>query len=66
MVDSFRHQGMRKQLVEELKGKGIKDQNVLENYHLAAAFLLMKSNPDFDIFFRFDREEYRNSFRVRA
>ena len=30
MVDSFRHQGMRKQLVEELKGKGIKDQNVLD------------------------------------
>ena len=29
MIDSFRHQGMRKQLVEELKGKGIKDQNVL-------------------------------------
>jgi len=31
MVDSFRHQGMRKQLVEELKGKGIKDQNVLDS-----------------------------------
>ena len=30
MVDSFRHQGMRKQLVEKLKGKGIKDQNVLD------------------------------------
>lgn len=30
MIDSFRHQGMRKQLVEELKGKGIKDQNVLD------------------------------------
>ena len=30
MIDSFRHQGMRKQLVEELKGKGIKDQNILD------------------------------------
>ncbi|MAW21047.1 MAG: protein-L-isoaspartate O-methyltransferase [Flavobacteriales bacterium] len=29
MLDSFRHQGMRKQLVDHLKEKGIKDQNVL-------------------------------------
>ena len=29
MLDSFRHQGMRKQLVDHLKEKGIKDQNIL-------------------------------------
>ena len=30
MTDSFRHKGLRKQLVEELKGKGIKNSKVLE------------------------------------
>ena len=30
MADSFRHKGLRKQLVEELRGKGIKDNKVLE------------------------------------
>ena len=28
MADSFRHKGLRKQLVEELRGKGIKDNKV--------------------------------------
>ncbi|MEC9209963.1 MAG: protein-L-isoaspartate(D-aspartate) O-methyltransferase [Bacteroidota bacterium] len=30
MADSFRHQGLRRQLIEELRGKGIKDIKVLE------------------------------------
>jgi protein-L-isoaspartate(D-aspartate) O-methyltransferase len=30
MADSFRHKGLRKQLVEELRGKGIKDTKVLD------------------------------------
>ena len=30
MIDSYRHKGLRKQLVEELRGKGIKDEKVLE------------------------------------
>ncbi len=30
MIDSYRHKGMRKQLVEELRNKGIRDEQVLE------------------------------------
>ncbi len=30
MIDSFRHKGLRKKLVEELKSKGITNNNVLE------------------------------------
>ena len=30
MLDSFRHKGLRKQLADELRGKGISDHNVLE------------------------------------
>ncbi len=30
MVDSFRHKGMRKKLVEELAAKGINDTRVLD------------------------------------
>lgn len=30
MIDSYRHKGMRKQLVDELRQKGIKDELVLE------------------------------------
>ncbi len=30
MIDSYRHKGMRKQLVEELEQKGIKDKRVLD------------------------------------
>ncbi|MDP4266797.1 MAG: protein-L-isoaspartate(D-aspartate) O-methyltransferase [Bacteroidota bacterium] len=29
MIDSYRHKGLRKQLVEEIKRKGIRDENVL-------------------------------------
>ena len=29
MLDSYRHQGLRKKLVEALKAKGISDENVL-------------------------------------
>ena len=31
MIDSYRHKGMRKQLVSELEQKGIKDKRVLES-----------------------------------
>jgi protein-L-isoaspartate(D-aspartate) O-methyltransferase len=30
MIDSFKHKGLRQQLVEEIKAKGIKDQGVLD------------------------------------
>lgn len=30
MEDSFRHKGLRRQLVEQLKGKGIRDERVLD------------------------------------
>jgi protein-L-isoaspartate(D-aspartate) O-methyltransferase len=29
MLDSYRHQGLRKKLVETIRGKGVKDENVL-------------------------------------
>ena len=29
MIDTYRHKGLRKQLVEELRAKGIKDETVL-------------------------------------
>ncbi|MEI6851978.1 MAG: protein-L-isoaspartate O-methyltransferase, partial [Bacteroidota bacterium] len=29
MIDSYKHQGLRKQLVEIIRQKGIKDENVL-------------------------------------
>lgn len=32
MVDTFKHKGMRKQLIEELRGKGIRDNRVLEAF----------------------------------
>ena len=32
MLDSFRHKGMRKQLIEELASKGINDQRILDAF----------------------------------
>lgn len=46
LIDSYRHKGLRKKLVEELKRMGIKDQRVLDainrvprHYFLSSAFL---------------------------
>jgi protein-L-isoaspartate(D-aspartate) O-methyltransferase len=33
MVDSYRHKGLRKQLVDELREKGIRDERVLDALH---------------------------------
>ena len=41
MTDSFRHKGLRKQLVEELKGKGIKNSKVLEAINTIARHLFI-------------------------
>ena len=41
MTDSFRHKGLRKQLVEELKGKGIKKSKVLEAINTIARHLFI-------------------------
>jgi len=41
MEDSFRHKGLRKQLVEELKDKGIKDIRVLEAINKIARHLFI-------------------------
>lgn len=34
MLDSYRHKGLRKKLIEELRNKGIKDERVLEAFDI--------------------------------
>jgi len=41
MVDSFRHQGLRKQLIEHLASKGISDSNVLDAMNKIPRHLFM-------------------------
>ena len=41
MTDSFRHKGLRKKLVEELEGKGIKDSRVLEAINIIPRHLFL-------------------------
>lgn len=43
MEDSFRHKGLRKKLVEEIKGKGITDQKVLDAINKIPRHLFMES-----------------------
>ena len=43
MEDSFRHKGLRKKLVEEVRGKGIKDERVLEAINKVPRHLFMES-----------------------
>jgi len=44
MIDSFRHKGLRKKLVELLKTKGIKDENVLNAINNVPRHLFMDSS----------------------
>ena len=43
MEDSFRHKGLRKKLVEEIKGKGISNQKVLDAINKIPRHLFMES-----------------------
>ena len=44
MLDSYRHQGLRKKLVESLKAKGISDENVLNAIEKAPRHWFMDSS----------------------
>lgn len=42
-ADTYKHKGLRKKLIEELKSKGIKDQNVLEAINNVPRHIFMDS-----------------------
>jgi protein-L-isoaspartate(D-aspartate) O-methyltransferase len=44
MIDSYKHKGLRKQLVNTIKGKGIKDERVLEAIGMIPRHLFMDSS----------------------
>jgi protein-L-isoaspartate(D-aspartate) O-methyltransferase len=44
MIDSYRHKGMRKQLVDGIRRKGIKDENVLEAMNKIPRHLFLDSS----------------------
>ncbi len=59
MIDSFKHQGLRRQLVQLLKEKGIKDQRVLEAIGKIPRHFFMDS--------QFDKFAYQDmAFKIDA
>jgi protein-L-isoaspartate(D-aspartate) O-methyltransferase len=44
MVDNYRHQGLRRKLVENIRNKGISDENVLEAINLVPRHFFMDSS----------------------
>ena len=43
MEDTFRHKGLRKRLIEEIKSKGVKDENVLNAIYKVPRHFFMES-----------------------
>ncbi len=59
MIDSYKHKGMRKQLIKELEEMGIKDQRVLEAFNKVPRHFFL--DPVFE------RQAYSNmAFRIGA
>jgi protein-L-isoaspartate(D-aspartate) O-methyltransferase len=44
-ADSFRHKGLRKKLIDSIRSKGIKDQEVLNAMDRVPRHLFMDSKP---------------------
>lgn len=44
IIDTYKHKGLRKKLVEEIKRKGIRDENVLEAINRVPRHLFMESS----------------------
>ena len=44
MIDSFRHKGLRQQLVEDIREKGIKDENILKSIGKIPRHLFLDSS----------------------
>ncbi len=61
MVDSHRHKGLRQQLVNELKSKGIKDEKILDAFlNIPRHFFLEKTFADWaykDVAFPIDADQ---------
>jgi len=59
MIDSYRHKGLRRQLIEELKGKGITDKAVLDAFDKVPRHFFLDSS--------FMNQAYTNqAFRIGA
>jgi protein-L-isoaspartate(D-aspartate) O-methyltransferase len=63
LKDTFKHQGKRKQLVEKLKDKGIKDERVLDAINRIPRHLFMDSSFEdfaYQLFLLLKVKRFRN------
>ncbi|MFW5879974.1 MAG: protein-L-isoaspartate(D-aspartate) O-methyltransferase [bacterium] len=52
MQDDYRHKGLRKRLVEEIRGKGIKDERVLEAINKVPRHLFIQDNTFVELVYK--------------